>query len=506
MTGWEINAGNGRTANATNVTTSILTDVDLYSSVNDQNVRRRSVVALTGASGEQGRGERSFATGPPTTAGAVTVSPVFSTDPLDTIGYEIWSPDGPHPDVIDAAIDRALSELCWYWRLTPLTQLPGGDIGDEIVISINNLNEPVQPGTARRLFTALSGTTVTLPELDTPDEFARRVIRLTGSTSPAYTESVGIDVDPDDRQNWRIEALVNAEGAASGSAGGDTRIIILDLTSSSAVITPEPSDGLQWTRRGFGLIGARLPKPATCNQIAIRLQVQTAEQVGQFAWIQLWEPGRTQFSLPRRIGTKKHVGQVYERGGTRFGQFYPRTFSGNVQRREAVGRGVMLTIQPSPQSKPLFYYEKTPFPTLTTIAAPAANDDDNTTWAELQWVRNAALWECYKFLTHRDEREDPGRWTAALATAEAALRAAQGAYGMEPLMGADSQSPRGGAGSWRLSWSKSQRAPSACKAFSTQSIPSSAFSGTSIPSRAPSRARLLRVSPSEVASTSQTPR
>ena len=103
----------------------------------------------------------------------------------------------------------------------------------------------------------------------------------------------------------------------------------------------------------------------------------------------------------------------------------------------------MLTIQPSPQSKPLFYYEKTPFPTLTTIAAPAANDDDNTTWAELQWVRNAALWECYKFLTHRDEREDPGRWTAALADAEAALRAAQVEYGIEPMMVADSKKPRG---------------------------------------------------------------
>ena len=437
MTGWEINAGNGRTANATNVTTSILTDVDLYSSVNDQNVRRRSVVALTGASGEAGRGERSFATGPPTTAGAVTVSPIFSTDPLDTIGYEIWSPDGPHPDVIDAAIDRALTELCWYWRLTPLTQVPGGDVGDELVIDSNDIDDDI--GT--KIWTG-SNATPTLPELDAPDEFGRRVIRVTASGNTGFLESVAIDVDPDDRDVWRIEALVSAKNTASGTAGGATRIIIRDLTNA-AEITPEPSDGLRWTRRGFGLIRANFTVPASCNQIALRLQVQVNTEVGDFAWVQLWEPGRTQFSLPRRIGTKKHVGQVYERGGTRFGQFYPRSFSGNVQRREAVGRGVMLTIQPSPQSKPLFYYEKTPFPTLTTIAAPAANDDDNTTWAELQWVRNAALWECYKFLTHRDEREDPGRWTAALADAEAALRAAQVEYGIEPMMVADSKKPRG---------------------------------------------------------------
>ena len=62
------------------------------------------------------------------------------------------------------------------------------------------------------------------------------------------------------------------------------------------------------------------------------------------------------------------------------------------------------------------------------------------------------------------------------------------------------------AGSSILSWIKSQRPPSAFRAPSTQSMPSSALSGTSISSRAPSRARLLRAVPSEVASTSQTPR
>lgn len=315
--------------------------------------------------------------------------------------------------------------------------LPGGDVGDELVVD-GSSNIDDDAGT--RLFDATSVTT-TLEQLDPPDEYARRVIRLVAGASPGFLESAAIDVDPDDRDTWRIEALLSAKNTVAGTGGGDTRIIVRDLTNS-ADITLEPSDGLQWTRRGFGLIEANFTLPASCNQIAIRLQVQTNTEVGEFAWVQLWEPSRTQFSLPRRIATKKHIGQVYERGGNIFGRFHPKSFTGAVQRREAVGRGVMLTIQPAPGPKPLFYYEKTPFPALTSTP-PAANDDDNQTWAELQWVRDAAIWESYKYLKRRDEREDPTRWLESLADAEASLRSAQVEYGIEPMLVSDSKKPRG---------------------------------------------------------------
>lgn len=434
MTGWELNGGRG--ASATAITTTLLTHLALFSSARDQAVRKRSVVALTGVG--TGRGERSYATGPPTTLGAVTVSPAFPADPDDTLAYEIWTPDGPHPDVIDAAIDRALREDCWYWRLTPITMVAGGDVGDELVLDSFDIDD--DEGT--RIWSAANAIP-SLPELDMPDEYARRVIRVDPTASSGYMESLAIDVDPDDRDSWRIEALISAKDTIAGTGGGDARIIIRDLTNSTD-ITPEPSDGLQWTRRGFGLVEATFTLPATCNQIAIRLQVQNAAEFGDFAWVQLWETGRTQFSLPRRIATKKHIGQVYERAGTIFGQFRPRSFTGDVQRREAVGRGVMLTIHPAPGSKALFYYEKAPFPRLTSTP-PVAADDDNQTWAELQWVRDAALWECYKYLTRRDEREDPNRWIGPLASAEVALRAAQVEYGIEPMIVSDSKKPRGRA-------------------------------------------------------------
>ncbi len=315
--------------------------------------------------------------------------------------------------------------------------LPGGDVGDELV---SPAATHIDDDAGTRIFTATDLATV-LTELEPPDEFARRVIRLVALASPGYLESAAIDVDPDNRDTWRLEALLSAKDSVAGNAGGDTRIIVRDLTNA-ADITPEPSDGLQWTRRGFGLVEATFTLPATCNQIAIRLQVQTNTEVGEFAWVQLWEPSRTQFSLPRRVATKKHIGQIYQRGGVTFGRFFPKPFMGDVQRREAVGRGVMLTIRPAPGTRPLFYYEKTPFPRLTSTP-PAATDDDNQTWAELQWVRDAAIWESYKYLKRRDEREDPTRWLESLADAEVAVRSAQVDYGIEPMLVSDSKKPRG---------------------------------------------------------------
>src|SRR3990167_7889406 len=342
------------------------------------------------------RGERRYATGPPTTAGVITVSPAFEARIESGVTYEVWDPDGPHPDIIDRMIDTALQEDCWRWVPIPVTYIPYGDFGEELTVSGSNLVD----GTT----TAWAGTNAT-PSFATqvpPHEFIRRAVRITATAGGGYLQSQSIDVDVDNRSAWRIEALCRAQGA--GSAGGDARIVLRDLTNSADIT---PTTALSWLRRGWGVINSTFTLPATCNQIAIRLVTQNNGEATDWAWVQAWPTNQTRFSLPQRIVALKHVGPIFERVGEIFDNFKRAPWAGALERRDVGGTGVQLVLDPPPGDAPLWFYERDSFPTLTS-ATPAATDDDNTTWAAELWVRTAVTWELYRWLSERDRKVEEG--------------------------------------------------------------------------------------------------
>ena len=413
--------------------TIIDTSRQLYSSARDQHIRSRSVVAITS---EANRGDRSYATGPPAATGTVTVNPVFSAQIDSGDKYEIWDTDGPHPDDLDLCIDAGLQRRCWRWRPTPVTWLRGGDLGDEIAVSADDLTEN---GTV--VWTGDGNITLTLVDQEMPDEFTRRVIRIAATATDGGLESNVIECDPTDRRLWRIEALCRSmatvAGAAKGSGNG-TELKILDKTNSNE-ITPDVA--LSTINRGWTLLASNFTLPSTCHQIAIQLNVETSGEVGEFAWAQLWPQGARDISLPRRIATKKRVGPVFIRRGSIYTRFRREAWSGGLERRDVGGRGVRLELGPSIGTRPLWYYEKVNYPALTT-ATPVATDDDNTSWAEQEWVEAAALVEAYSFLDTRDHKEYPGRWEKQLHDAEVVLAAMQVEYGAEPMAVEDAVRPR----------------------------------------------------------------
>ncbi len=401
-----------------------LIDTKLYSTARDQFVRQRDIIAIT--SGSE-RGSRSLATGPPDSSGVVTVSPALSGQIDSAVTYQIWDGDGPHPDLIDRMIDLALREDCWRWLRTPLPYVPGGDIGEDLSVSSNNLVNPA--GTV--IWTGTNATP-TLPSLAPPDEFVRRVLRVTASATSGYMESQAMDVDVEKRPGWHIHALVRAGPAADAG-----RIVLRDLTNG-ADITPETA--LTRSREAFALLESKFTIPDDCEQIAIRLQCDANTDIADFAWVQAWPDGQTRFSLPPRIVSKDHVGSVFTLQGDTFDQFRPVPWSGSVERRDVAGTGVSLALTPAPDGKRVWFYEKDSFPTLTT-ATPAAADDDNTTWAAPAWVIAAAEYEIYKALARRDQRATPGRWDGMLLDAEIELGIMQGQYGADPMMVEDRAEP-----------------------------------------------------------------
>lgn len=441
-TGWELHGGRGAdTTGAGAADGSTVIDSSLYSLARDQHVRKGSVIGIT-ESGNARRGERRYAAGVPSTAGAVTVSPVFGGQIGSGLRYEVWHPDAPHPDELDGFIDDALQESCWYWRLVPLTTLRGGDVGDELAVSGTNI---IDTGDANAVIMAAGGgsPTITLPDISLPEAHARRAIRIASGAAAGVLQTLNEDVDPEFRQYREVRAILRVFPTSGNGASNDVaRIVPYDVTNS-AEIAVTPSDGLEWSHRGWGQVYASFTIPATCERLAYRLVVNDVDDTGDFAAIWTHDPQQTDFFLPRRIASKKDIGQLYEIQGDVFGRYTPHQYRGTMERRDIAGYGVGLRIDP-PSSRWLWYYEKTNFPKLTTNP-PAATDDDAQTWAALPWVRDAALVHAYRFLQDRDEKEHPDRWVRKLVQAEISLRAKQVKFGAEPMLVENSPRPRGRA-------------------------------------------------------------
>lgn len=423
-----VTSGAGAAAGA-----GILHDI-LYSTARDQHIRVGSVIAIMNDTDADAsiRGQRRFATASPTSTGAVSVSPSFSAQVAGSVSYEAWIAEWLHPDEIDLALDRALARMCWRWIGKPVTHLPGGDIGDDLAVSGSNVVDNEQG--AAVVYTPTNAT-LTLVELNPPDEWTRRVLAVTASAANGYAQSATILADPDERDNWRIEGLIREVSGTSPTIS----IVLYDVTNG-ATFSADNQAALQRTARGWGWVGSNFTLPDGCDEFAVRLQVSENAAVGQFGWLQLWNQNQRVFHLPRRIASREHVGPIYEREGQIYNQFRRREYRGRMQRRDYAGRGVALEFS-DPPNRPLWYYERVSFPALTSDP-PVAADDDNETWAPLEWVVWAALVECYELLRRRDALDHPERWQAEMLEATGKLLALQATYGPEPMFVEDSSKPR----------------------------------------------------------------
>ena len=422
---------------------STIVDTGIYSTAIDQLVRQRSVIVLT--SGAL-RGERSYATGPPTSAGSITVSPSFSAQVASSVTYEVWDPDGPHPDLVDRFIDKALTEDCWRWLPTPITLLRGGDVAEDLAVSADDLT---QDGTV--VWTGDGSVTLTLEDQSVPEEFVRRVIRIAATGTDGAIESNPIECDPVNRGEWRIEALCRSMKTVAGAdkgSGNVTEIKLIDKTNSADIV---PGTALSTVNRGWTLLASDFTLPATCFQLAIQLNVETNTEVGEFAWIQLWPKNQKRISLPQRIVAKNHVGGTFVRVGDIYDNFTRAPWGGALDKRDVGGTGVQLLLDPAIGQDPLWFYERDSFPTLTSTT-PTAPDDDNTTWAADLWLRAAVTWECYRWLQNRDRKSAQGTPEGpdarpshgrerAEADALALLLAMQDEYGAEPMAVEDATTP-----------------------------------------------------------------
>lgn len=401
-----------------------IVDTKLYSSVQDQKIQPRDVIAIL--EGEE-RGERSFAKNSVDQDGTVGISPDFTGVIATGMDYEVWSNVGPHPDLIDSMIDRALAELCWRWVAVCMTLLPGGDVGPELAVSSDQIVD--DRGTV--IWTKKTTAVATLPvgglgAQDFP------YVRNTAGAANSYLESIAIEVNPAEKA-WRFELDIRAF-AADGISAGEAEVYIWDTTNDAQIST---KTRLRCQTRGWQHLEADFNIPPTCHQLKVRLQVPTSTNIGDFSNMQLWDKDAKRFLAPRRVANKRSIGPVFERVGSVVNQMFPRPYSGSLEHREAEGEAVAIQMDPGPGSSSYWYYEKRPYSGLTSSPV-VATDDDRYTRAQRDWIKPAAKVLIYRTLLRRDLREAPRLWSQNLSAAIDELEVAQQAYGIEPKFTEDS--------------------------------------------------------------------
>lgn len=410
--------------------TSSIVDINLYSSVRDQYVRTRDVVAIV--EGSQ-LGERRLVTSNPTAAGVVGVSPVFGGSIGSGIDYEIWKGDGPHPDKVDQFIDRALDELCWRWLPRPLSYLlDPGDGEIDLTLSGSNWKDP-----AGTTLWVIANATPLQVDMNIPYEFARRHYRITASGADGSITGPQIPVDPKN-PSWRIRVFMKSELIALDDIGGDARFVLYDDTNN--VEFDPATSPFRSTTFGWELYESDFTIPPTCESLQVRFLVPTSGGIGDFIHLQVWPKNATRWSLPRSVRSKKHVGPVFRMEGTTFGELKPADYRGTIERREVAGRGVELRLD-APGNASYWFYERVPHSILTSDP-PASGDDAQVTWAEMEWVVAGAKFYLYEYLNKRDRLTAPDRWKQLIYEARSDLELAQLDHGAEPMHTEDSRHSR----------------------------------------------------------------
>lgn len=228
-----------------------------------------------------------------TSAGVLSFSPSITAMASTETG-ELWHPDFD-PDNIDRARDRALSQLCTRWRLTPLSW----------VIDPDYLVDDLADATPTH-WTATAGDTATVTNRSGLERFSERVLRVAAGSTDAYASQAikpphGADTDGRPT-TWFVGMLAQAD---SGVATPTLR----DVTNSTTLTSTGARTS--WSGEAFNAISFTAEAPATCESMELRLGVTDTNGDSYFGPVCVYPVGATEFVLPSRVVNRSRVGLFY---------------------------------------------------------------------------------------------------------------------------------------------------------------------------------------------------
>ena len=347
--------------------------------------------------------------------GKLYISPVLVTATAVTTTYEIW-PGGLVDTVndIDRAINSALTEHCYRWRLTPLTVAKDG-------------------GMELSTFADWTAATATVAKATLTDLafFSRglTVVTTTGATWQ-YAASASMPVTPGD--SWNINAMAYS---AVGTTPAEVRVY--DVTNA-ATVTLSGDGGFSYDT-SWAVLANTFTVPSGCHLIQLRLGatgVGVAVTVG-FTQVCLWKSDQTSFLLPSRIVSENDVGNILIRSGEdpqefSFGPYEQYGASSGVY-TAATGTIVDLSSSPGVDS-PAYIEELTTYESVAISAAASIDATDIGAASEL--LEAAFEYELLKRIANRAYSRDTlagypaaSEWKQKRDEAKKTLRAAQVSLG-----------------------------------------------------------------------------
>lgn len=247
--------------------------------------------------------------------GVLNLSPSLSGALASGDSVELWHPR-LDPDVVDAAIDRALSQICTRWRVVPLTMLADGDM----------VAQDTSAWTA-------SAATLSKVEKSGQERFQGQTLRVQNSAANGYAAQT---LNVRGGETYDLAALVQA-------ATGTAELVVYDLTTASEI--PLDATRAVWSGRAFQLLKASFVVPTTCEEVSIRLRGQEANADVYWAWVALMPRDATQVVMPARVAQHSFVGPFYRVVGDDWPELrwygFPRP---DIE--DTGGGGYMVTLQP----------------------------------------------------------------------------------------------------------------------------------------------------------------
>lgn len=322
----------------------------------------------------------------PSTPASITVEiepAISAVGPGDT--GEVWHRDLQHIDRVNECIDRALTNRCHRWVKVPITLLPDGDMEK----------------TATTAWTASSADATLSKVALTEGNPVRQTLCVLNGTLAGYAYQ-RFYVQPD--ENFSLVVLCRS----LLNAAHTPKVVAQDATNSAAITLSgdgeEAETGLAWQvlRNTFTI-------PTACKMLDLRLGVKTAGDDAIFGWAALTRQNDREVVLPDRVNEPGKVGKVFK-AVRQVSTPYEPWGSWDLQEVRGVekfatrGTGGVTLRFPSTLGSDLYFYEEWQGYEALTETVPAtatsrnqntANDDANTTNADLDWVVEAAALECY---------------------------------------------------------------------------------------------------------------
>jgi hypothetical protein len=313
------------------------------------------------------------------TSGTFNISPAWGTGPASSDTFELWS--RLYPDDATIAIDLALRRM-FHNVLVPITLVTDGDMETSGTSSWTASNATVTKDTdAADVGYVFHGS---------------QSLSVVTTSAGGYAQSDNISVESG--AGYFVWANLRAGGAFTA------RLHIQDVTNGAQI-----GSNQDWTHNDFGTVKLGFTAPSDCDNVAVRIIGAENSATIHANNVQMIRNSAYWYTLPSFIqNPRADVLEVVSFTGNRPSEWVPRPWpqSELAWDQTAANIGSIFINPVGAGGGQPFLHAVRPFLGETGTLST----DATTTTANLDWVVQAAMVECYGLLVEQSPASETHMW------------------------------------------------------------------------------------------------